>query len=62
MRVTVRLPLTGVWVATIRVPDEAIDNIAGFLEDNPEYLEDIESNGQLTEEVMSLLDAQIEAE
>lgn len=60
MRVTVRIPLTGTWVATIRVPDDAIDNIANFLDDNPEYLDDVQENGHLEGETLSHLDAQVE--
>lgn len=62
MKVTVRLPLTAVRVGTIRIPDDAANDIANFLDENPEYLDDIIENGRLENEQMSLLDAQIEPE
>lgn len=61
MRVTVRIPVKGTWVADIRIPDDAVDNIVGFLEDNPEYVEDIEANGELEDWNCELIDAQIDA-
>lgn len=60
MKLTVRIPVTAYRVGVIRVPEEAQSDIAAFLSDNPEYLEDIEQNGHLEGEHWSLLDAQVE--
>lgn len=60
MKLTVKIPITAYRVGTIRVPDEAQHDIANFLHDNPEYVEDIEQNGHLEGENWSLLDAQVE--
>lgn len=60
MKITIKIPITGYRVASIRVPDDAQNDITNFLLENPEYLEDIEQNGHLEGENWSLLDAQVE--
>lgn len=60
MRITVSIPVTAQLVSTIDVPPEALEvGIAGFLDDNPEYIEDIEANGQLEYEQHLYTDAQV---
>ncbi len=58
-QVTVRVPVRGEWESVIRVPDAALLDIAGFLDENPEYLTDIEQNGQLINEQMLMMEVQI---
>lgn len=60
-KITVRVPYRAEWEATINVPDEALTDIAGFLEDNPEYINDIEDGGYVVNEQLMLLETVIDS-
>lgn len=40
MRVSVKIPFTGTRVVSLVVPNDALNNIVAFLDENPEYLEE----------------------
>lgn len=58
--ITVTAPVTTRLRAQINVPEEALDDIAGWLDENEDVLEDLLSRGRTDDYHLNLLDLEIE--
>jgi len=60
IKVRIAIPMTAQWVADVWVPSDRLDDISGFLSDDPEALELVQQNGWMDNDQLHLIDAQIE--
>ena len=50
MRVTVTLPVRAVYRSDITIPESALDDIQGYLDENPDVRDDILDGAELCDE------------
>lgn len=61
VKVRVTIPMTAQWLADVWVPSDRLDDISGFLSDDPEAIELLVQNGWMDNDQLDVMGAQIDA-
>lgn len=58
--INISIPYSGIWNAEIEVPADRLDDVAGYLSENDDLIQDVLEQGWEGERTMELMDLQIE--
>lgn len=59
-KVTISVPFTGIWFAEVNVPEDRLDDVADFLDENDDLLQDMFEQGWEGDRKMDLADVKVE--
>lgn len=58
--VRISVPFTGLWFCDVNIPEDQLDDVAGYLSENDDVLQDVLEQGWEGDREIDLMDVKVE--